>query len=132
MSFRAQILTCFTSFYYIHPRTIICIWKLLWNDMYMLQDVVVILYFMIWYVEDMFRICYVMIYDMCTIWIVMSESMKMLWFDLYVIWMICYDWHAKRRTSMKYNPGICMRVMINYMINVMRNSMKSDMIWIRC
>ena len=39
------------------------------------------------------------------------------------MWHEWYDWHAKRWTSMKYNPGICMKYMINYMINDMRNDM---------
>ena len=42
--------------------------------------------------------------------------------------MIWYDWHAKRRTSMKYNPDVCMKYKINDMINKMWNDMKNDMI----
>ena len=54
----------------------------------------------------------------------------MIW-HMYAIWTIWYDWHAKRRTSMKYNTGICMQDMINDMINYMRNDMGNDMkmIW---
>ena len=49
----------------------------------------------------------------------------MIW-HVYVIWIIWYDWHAKRQTSMKYNPDICMKDMINDM----RKDMNDDMICI--
>ena len=54
-------------------------------------------YAMIWFVENILGIYYVtvMIYDMCTIWIVMSKSIKTIWYELYVWWMIWYDWHEK-------------------------------------
>ena len=42
--------------------------------------------------------------------------------------MIWCDWHVKRRTSMKYNSGVCIKDMINDMWNDMRN----DMICMEC
>ena len=85
-------------------------------------------YVMLWYgmwttCSGLLCDCYDIWYDICTIWIILFESMKTLWYDRYVTWMIWYDWHAKLQTSMKYNPDIRMRSMRN----VMRNGMKT--IW---
>jgi len=50
----------------------------------------------LWY--DMSKACsgyimwllwYMISYDMCMMWIVMSEGMKMLWYDICTAWMIC-------------------------------------------
>ena len=107
-----------------------------WMDMFMIWDVIVMWYLMNGYVydmicwrhvRDMLCDCYDIGYDMCMMWIVMSERMKTLWYDICATWMIWHDWHAKRWTSMKYNSGIRMKVMINDTINIMRN----DMIWRR-
>ena len=37
--------------------------------------------------------------------------------------MIWYDCHAKQRTSMKYNPNVC----IKDILSDMKNDMKNDM-----
>ena len=70
---------------------------------------IVMSYVMVWYIYD--ENCYVL-----------KDEMLLIWY-IYVIWMIWYDWHAKRRTSMKYNPDICMKDMINDMWNDMKNDM---------
>ena len=56
----------------------------------------------LWY--DMLKTCSGHV--MCMTWIVMSESMKTLWYDICASWIIWYDWYAKRQTSMKYNPDM--------------------------
>ena len=99
---------------------------------------VIIDMFMIWYnvnqyVRDMLCDCYDTWYDM--IWYGNDENCYvkyksvMLWY-MYAIWTKWYDWHAKRKTNMKYNFGIRMQNTINDMINDMRNDMGNDMIWI--
>ena len=35
--------------------------------------------------------------------------------------MIWCDWHAKQQTSIKYNPNVCMKDMINDMWNDIKN-----------
>ena len=84
--------------------------KLLWNDMYMLWYVNVILHLMNWYVYDMIR--YV------KIWYVFKAcSGYVMWLLWYMIWYVhdvnCYIW--------KYE-----NVMIWYMCNM------NDMIWLTC
>ena len=89
--------------------------QLLWYDVF---DELICL----WY--DMLKACvrYVMLllwliwWDICMMCTVMSESFKMLWYDICVTWFIWYDWHAKWRVSMKYNLGVHMKDMRNDMI----------------
>ena len=68
-------------------------------------------YDMIWYVHDI---------D-CYVW---RQANVMIWYML-TEWN---DWHSKRQTSMKYNPDLYMRIMINVMKNVMIKwyNMKED------
>ena len=72
-----------------------------------------------WHVYDMIYCDTMLWYNMYMMKIVMSGSMKC--YDMTYLCtlndMIWYDWHAKRRTSMKYNPTVCMKDMINDMIN---------------
>ena len=82
---------------------------------------------MIWYVEGTPGIYYVivMIYDM--IWYVYNVNIYVWKYGNVLIWYICdmkwYDWHARRRTNMKFNSDIRMKAVINNMINDMRNDM---------
>ena len=66
--------------------------------------------------------CDAICYGMIRIWwklLCLKAWNVMIWYT-YVIWMIWYDWHAKRRTSIKYNPSVCMKDMISDMKNDMR------------
>ena len=108
----------------IWPRNVyVMIWHV--NDGY------IYIYVVIWY-ETCYGTRYVInwhVYDMICIWwklLCLEAYNVMIWY-IYVIWMIWYDWHAKRRTSMKYNPDVCMKDMINDMINDVWNGMKNDM-----
>ena len=107
----------------IWPRSVYdMIW--LWYDMWMM-DVYILWYDMGWYVINWhaYDMNIVMRYVMA--WYVYDENyyawkheMLWLWYT-YVIWMIWYDWHAKQRTSMKYDPSVCMKDMISDMKNDM-------------
>ena len=77
-----------------------------------------------WYIYDMIycdAICYGMIFIYWKL-LCLEAWNVMIWY-IYVIWMIWCDWHAKQRTSMKYNPDVCMKDMIN----AAWNDMKYDM-----
>ena len=83
---------------------------------------------MVWYVEGIHELCHMTVVINDMVWYVHEESCYiwkhgnvMIW-HMYVIWMIWYDWHEKRRTSMKYNPGI--HIKINDIIKDMRNDIK--------
>ena len=112
--------------------------KLLWNNMYMIHEYYVVFDELIclWY--DMLKAClsYVMwllwhmtSYDMCMMWIVMSEGMKMLWYDICVTWMI-YDmidmqndeltWYTTPIKHERYDKMIWRKMLAGLTYTIMR------------
>ena len=65
------------------------------------------------------------IYGMICIWwkLLCPEAWNVIIWYIYIVWMIWYDWHVKRWTSMKYNLGVCMKDMINDIWNDKKNDM---------
>ena len=77
------------------------------NDVYIYTFI-----YMLWYENDMIMLWYDIFneliflwYDMCMMLMLCLETWKH--YDMACVTrMIWYDWHAKRRVSMKYNSGI--------------------------
>ena len=66
--------------------------------------------------RDMLCDCYDLQYAMICAWggLLCLKTCKC--YDMIYLWHEWYDWHAKRRTSMKYNPDIRVQDTINDMI----------------